>query len=45
MYVNLITSLPIKSPALGRSGGRGPANNGLPPPGTTGWRCSRCSSI
>lgn len=37
-YVNLITSSPIKSLATRRSGGRGPAKNGLPPPSTTGWR-------
>ncbi len=37
-YVNLITSSPIRSLVARRSGGRGPAKNGLPRPSTTGWR-------
>lgn len=36
-YVNLITSLPIRSLATNRSGGRGRAKKGLPPPRTMGW--------
>ena len=35
-YVNLIASSPIRSLATRRSGGRGPAKNGLPRPSTTG---------
>lgn len=37
-YVNLIASSPIKSLDTRRSGGRGPAKNGLPRPSTTGRR-------
>lgn len=37
-YVNLITSLPMRSLATRRSGGRGPAKSGFPRPRTTGWR-------
>jgi hypothetical protein len=35
-YVNLIASSPTKSLATRRSGGRGPAKNGLPRPSTIG---------
>src|SRR5829696_8474288 len=35
-YVSLIASSPIRSLAARRSGGRGPAKNGLPRPSTTG---------
>src|SRR3982074_3796417 len=37
-YVNLMTSSPMRSLATRRSGGRGPAKNGLPRPSTMGWK-------
>ena len=37
-YSSRITSPSIRSLAARRSGGRGPAKNGLPEPSTTGWR-------